>query len=258
MSENLQIVEVETASDAELMANFFKTIWTDGDEVVPFDMVLAVLHVGGYAALAKSENRVVGASFGFLGEYASHRVLHSHVTAASVPGVGFQLKQHQFAWAQERDLAGITWTFDPLVRRNCVFNFQKLGAIAVEYLPNFYGTMTDSINAGDDSDRLFTYWPVQEPIHLEATKTTNLALKNLSGSPVSVEYNAQVAFWIELPEDIEALRKTDIELARHWRQSVREILQPALDDGWFVAAVNTDRTAILVEPGTSDYEFSED
>ena len=73
-----------------------------------------------------------------------------------------------------------------------------------------------------------------------------------------MEYNAQVAFWIELPEDIEALRKTDIELARQWRQSVREILQPALDDGWFVAAVNTDRTAILVEPGTSDYEFSED
>lgn len=258
MSAKLQIVEVETASDAELMATFFKTIWTDGDEVVPFDMVLAVVHIGGYAALAKADNQVVGASFGFLGEYAAHQVLHSHVTAASMPGAGYQLKQHQFAWAQERELGGITWTFDPLVRRNCVFNFEKLGALAVEYLPNFYGTMTDSINAGDDSDRLFTYWPVQENVGSETTKTSAIALKNSVGKPEPISHDDTKAFWVELPEDIEALRKSDIALARQWRKAVREALQPALDDGWFISSVNADRTAILVEPGTSDYEYSED
>jgi predicted GNAT superfamily acetyltransferase len=258
MSAKLQIVEVVTATDAEDMATFFKTIWTDGDEVVPFDLVLAAVHIGGYATIAKHDNQVVGASFGFLGEYAAHQVLHSHVTAASVPGVGFQLKQHQFAWAQEREIAGITWTFDPLVRRNCVFNFEKLGALAVEYLPNFYGTMTDAINAGDDSDRLFAYWPVQDSLSNETTKTNAIALKNQAGTPLSQGFDDTKAFWVELPEDIEAMRKSDLGLARQWRKAVRDVLQPALADGWFISAVNPDRTAILVEPATSDYQFSED
>lgn len=258
MSAKLQIVEVETSTDAEDMATFFKTIWTDGDEVVPFDLVLAAVHIGGYSTIARQDNKVVGASFGFLGEYAAHQVLHSHVTAASRPGVGFQLKQHQFAWAQEREIAGITWTFDPLVRRNCVFNFEKLGALAVEYLPNFYGTMTDAINAGDDSDRLFAYWPVRESLSNEITNTSAVALKNQAGAPATQGFDDTKAFWVELPEDIEALRKSDLELARQWRKAVREVLKPALDQGWFIGAVNQDRTAILVEPATSDYEFSED
>ena len=257
MSAKLQIIEVETAADAESMAAFFKTIWVDGDEVVPFDLVLAAIHVGGYATVAKLEDKVVGASFGFLGEYAAHQVLHSHVTAASVPGVGYQLKQHQFAWALEREIGGITWTFDPLVRRNCVFNFEKLGALAVEYLPNFYGTMTDAINAGDDSDRIMAYWPVQETMDSETTKTSAIALKNSAGQPELRQYDDTKSFWVELPEDIESLRKTNLDLARQWRKAVRDVLQPALDDGWFIAAVNADRTGLLVEPPTSDYEFAE-
>ena len=208
--------------------------------------------------MAKQENKTIGASFGFLGEYAAHQVLHSHVTAASVPGVGYQLKQHQFAWAQERDIAGITWTFDPLVRRNCVFNFEKLGAIAVEYLPNFYGTMTDAINAGDDSDRLFAYWPVQETVAGESTITNAVALQNHAGTPSAQSFDETKAFWLELPEDIEALRKSDLDLARRWRQAVRGVLKPALDDGWFISTVSQNRTAILVEPPTSDDELSDD
>lgn len=258
MSASPKIIEVETAADAELMANFFKTIWTDGDEVVPFDMVLAVVHIGGYAALAKLDGQVVGASFGFLGEYESNQVLHSHVTAASLAGVGFQLKQHQFSWAQERSIGGITWTFDPLVRRNCIFNFEKLGARAVEYLPNFYGTMKDSINAGDDSDRLFTFWPVQKSELREISKTDAVALRNISGVPEFESFDPARAFWIELPEDIENLRKSDIELARVWRKSVRNVLEPALDKGWHIASVNAARTAILVEPGILDVEPSEE
>lgn len=258
MSSQLKIDEVESAQQAEEMAAFFKTIWTDGDEVVPFDLVLAVVHVGGYAAIAKQDGAVVGASFGFLGEFAAHRVLHSHVTASSVSGVGYELKQHQFNWAKEREIAGITWTFDPLVRRNCVFNFQKLGAMAIEYQPDFYGKMTDAINAGDDSDRLFTYWPVQDQVFDASIKTSAIALKNDEGKPKAMSADLTKAFWVELPEDIESLRKSDIDLARQWRKAFRDVLQPALDDGWFIASVNEDRTAILVEPGTSDYEFSEE
>ena len=143
-----QIQLVSTIADTEAMSAFFMQVWADGPEVVPFDLALAVQHVGGYSAIATLDGKIVGASFGFQGaheNFPGQRILHSHVTAATVPGVGFALKQHQKAWAIQQGIDAITWTFDPLVRRNAVFNFEKLGAIGVEYLPNFYGTMTDAI-----------------------------------------------------------------------------------------------------------------
>jgi predicted GNAT superfamily acetyltransferase len=118
--------------------------------------------------------------------------------------------------------------------------------------------MTDSINAGDQSDRVFAYWPINETVETERARANAIALKNVDGKPVLQSFDDTKAHWVELPEDIESLRKTDIDLAKQWRKSVREVLQPALDAGWFIGAVNDDRTAILVEPSGSDYEFSED
>ena len=54
----------------------------------------------------------------------------------------------------------MTWTFDPLVRRNAHFNLAVLGATVDEYLVDFYGPLPDAVNAGDESDRLLVVWPV--------------------------------------------------------------------------------------------------
>jgi predicted GNAT superfamily acetyltransferase len=170
---------------------------------------------------------MVAASFGFRGVFKGKQILHSHVTGSFQPGAGYELKRHQFDWAKSQGLSGITWSFDPLVRRNCVFNFDKLGATAVEYLPNFYGTMTDSINAGDESDRLFAFWDISGP--KEETKATNESVV------------------VELPEDIESLRKTDLPAALTWRRQTRETLQPLLDQGWTISRMQ-DRTHLLVDP----------
>src|SRR6185312_17408828 len=74
--------------------------------------------------------------------------------------IGYALKLHQRAWALDRGLDTVTWTFDPLVRRNAYFNTVKLAARPVEYLVNFYGEMTDEINVGQGSDRLLVEWPL--------------------------------------------------------------------------------------------------
>jgi predicted GNAT superfamily acetyltransferase len=221
---------VSTIADTEAMSAFFMQVWADGPEVVPFDLALAAQHVGGYSAIAKLDGQIVGASFGFQGAHDAvpgQRILHSHVTAATVPGVGFAIKQHQKQWAIENDLDAITWTFDPLVRRNAVFNFEKLGAVGIEYLPNFYGTMTDAINAGDDSDRLFTYWSLRDEVALGQAQTT-------------VE-----AILVELPADIELLRKTNLAEALEWRARVREVLEPALADGYRVTGVLNRESLVL-------------
>jgi predicted GNAT superfamily acetyltransferase len=224
-----QIQLVSTIADTESMSAFFMQVWADGPEVVPFDLALAAQHVGGYSAIAKLDGQIVGASFGFQGAhdaFPGQRILHSHVTAATVPGVGHAIKLHQRQWALENDLDAITWTFDPLVRRNAVFNFEKLGALGVEYLPNFYGTMTDAINAGDESDRLFTYWSLRD-------------------EPVSDRANEVEAILVELPADIEGLRKTNLAEAREWRARVREVLEPALAEGYRVTGIFNRQSLVL-------------
>ena len=223
----LRISQVSSIEEMEAVSAFLCKVWAGGPEVVPFDLGIAVLHVGAYCSAAYDGDEMVAASFGFRGVFNGKDILHSHVTGSFQPGAGYELKQHQFNWAKQQGLAGITWSFDPLVRRNCVFNFDKLGATAVEYLPNFYGTMTDEINAGDDSDRLFVYWDL-----------------NGDQGNRSVSENAIV---VEIPEDIEALRKSDLAAAKVWRANTRESLEPLLANGWTIKAMQ-DRTHLLVEP----------
>jgi predicted GNAT superfamily acetyltransferase len=211
----------------QVSSAFLCKVWAGGPEVVPFDLGLAVLHVGAYCSAAYDGDEMVAASFGFRGVFDGKDILHSHVTGSFQPGAGYELKQHQFNWAKQAGLAGITWSFDPLVRRNCVFNFDKLGATAVEYLPNFYGTMTDDINAGDDSDRLFVYW-------------------DLSGAKAD-EAISPDAIAIEIPEDIQALRKTNLDEAKLWRSRTRETLEPLMAQGWTIKSMQ-DRTHLLIEP----------
>ncbi|MEY4321288.1 MAG: hypothetical protein RL167_16 [Actinomycetota bacterium] len=257
MKSEFKVELATSTAAAEELSNFLASIWQGDDDVIPFDLILAAVHVGGYAALAKQDGITVGASFGFLGDYAGDRILHSHVTGATAPGAGLALKMHQRDWAREQDLSAITWTFDPLVRRNCVFNFEKLGAFAVEYLPNFYGTMTDVINSGDDSDRLFAYWPVDGDLDHEAGQSSQTALKNIDGAPVTQEFDHSVAYWVELPADIEDLRQTDLLLAKEWRAEVRRLIHEPIENGWFIRSMSADRTAVLIEPTTSNYELGD-
>jgi predicted GNAT superfamily acetyltransferase len=169
----------------------------------------------------------LAASFGFRGVHDQEEILHSHVTASKVSGLGLELKLHQQEWARNRGLGAITWTFDPLVRRNAVFNFEKLGAVAVEYLPNFYGPMTDSINLGDQSDRLFIRW-----------STNGKALRpKVTGDSV----------WVELPEDIESMRRENHPDALIWREKVRKSMLPLFEAGSIVRTMNPQRTAVLLE-----------
>ena len=129
--------------------------------MVLHEVIVAALHSGGYCALARLDGEVVGASFALA---TNTGTLHSHVTgvarAHAGAGIGAQLKRHQWYWAQSHGYRAISWTFDPLVRRNAWFNLVKLGAHVASYHENFYGELTDSINAGDRSDRLYVKWDV--------------------------------------------------------------------------------------------------
>ena len=194
-----------------------QAVWGVSSPMISVEMLTAFAHSGSYVAAAFDGERMVGASVGVLADHHGDRARHSHVTGVvdsmRHAGVGRALKLHQRAWAVERTLSWITWTFDPLVRRNAWFNIAILGADVDAYLPSFYGTMTDAINAGDESDRLLMAWNVDAPV------------------PTHPRDGAEVAdaLLVPTPEDVVELRRRDPSSVREWRNSTREALTAVLD-----------------------------
>ncbi len=173
------------------------------------NLLQALVHSGSYLVGVFDAAKIVGASFAFPSiEPEIH--LHSHVTAFIEnyrdQGLGTKVKMHQWQWAKERKYSSITWSYDPLVRRNARFNILKLGADLISYHPNFYGNMADELNHGDESDRLMVRWDTSGVMPTPRTELTDLP------------YDAEL---IALPEDIVALRRIDPTLSSQYRREVR-------------------------------------
>jgi predicted GNAT superfamily acetyltransferase len=145
-------------------------------------------------------------------------------------------------WCLERGIRKVTWTFDPLVRRNAHFNLQKLGAHAAEYHVRFYGAMMDGINAGDETDRLLVVWNLDDERALEAASgrldepagrgTVALSADGDEPHPGAVSGDVVLC---ATPEDILRVRDADPKRALRWRVALRDTLGAALHDGYGVA-----------------------
>ncbi len=220
--ENIEIRTLDTANDMVELGAIFQQVWGSVTQLVSIEILMAVSHSGGYVSAAYEtrgdEERMLGASVGILARHQGRPALHSHITGllpgARRSGLGRAMKMHQRRWAEANDIEWIVWTFDPLVRRNAWFNIEILGAEVHEYLPSFYGTMKDSINAGDESDRLLMAWPV------------------VSGNERNDRHPPGGArTLVPTPEDVVTLRRTDPSAVSRWRLETRTALQGALDRG---------------------------
>jgi len=250
----LRVANLTTMTMHEAAAALFDKVWYP-DRAVSSATLRALDHTGNYVAGAFLEERLVGASVGF---FAADRSLHSHITAIAPEhqglGIGYAVKQHQRAWALERDVDTITWTFDPLVRRNAYFNLHKLGASLTAYLPDFYGAMTDGVNAGDLSDRLSVCWLLSSPqavaaaagrvdeVDLSGLRAAggHVRLDRVDGERPEPRQPVEPPWLVAVPEDIERLRRTEASLARAWRLGVRAALLEGLAQDLQITAISRD------------------
>jgi predicted GNAT superfamily acetyltransferase len=260
----VDVRELHGMADCVAVAGLFRQVWLRAPDNPPIsaDVMRALAHSGNYLAGAFVGDELVGAAAGFLAAPVG-KGLHSHITgvAAAARGrsVGFALKLHQRAWALRRDLDSITWTFDPLVRRNAYFNLAKLAARSVAYLKDFYGRMDDGINGAGPSDRLVLSWPIAERVVELACAGQRLdvsdqaagaavALDQRDGLPLvrqpsKAEPSGLVdpgglngpargeTVLVRVPADIEGLRGQDPAAADAWRMALREVLGGLLDAG---------------------------
>ena len=236
----VEIQIAHTAADSALISDLFDKVW-DVKSMVSPEIMTASLHNGGYGSVVYigmgRERIAIGAAFALVGKAlpgCTGLNLHSHATGVLPEfvgkGIGELIKRHQWHWAKENGFDTITWTFDPLVRRNAHFNLVKLGARVLGYYQNFYGELDDGINAGEQSDRVLVRWDVAG---------VDVPLGKSFVNPIS---NSIV---IETPVDIEQLRKTDRVQSDGWRTRQRAEFESAQLSGLQVVGLTNDFSYLL-------------
>jgi predicted GNAT superfamily acetyltransferase len=254
---------LETPDEMVTVEGLQSLVWSSPDiEVVPKDMLLAVVHNGGLAIGAFVEDKLIGAVFGFPGFYRTpdgpRLKHHSHLLAVHPDwrskGVGFALKRAQWQMVRKQGIDRITWTYDPLLSRNAHLNIARLGAVCNTYLCSEYGEMRDGLNVGLPSDRFQVDWwlntkrverrlgrrsrPALTLEHYRTAEAALLAARTDQGAlpcpPEGPHPLIGALLLIEIPTDIQAIKAADLPLARDWRYYSREVFEEAFAAGYLV------------------------
>lgn len=237
-------------------------------EVVPAHALHAMQRNGAAVLGAFDGDQMVGFALGILAtvedennspeQVAAARLKMFSVIAGVLPdyqksGVGFQLKMAQREFALRIGVRLITWTYDPLESVNARFNIGKLGTVCQTYLRNFHGEM-GGINAGLPTDRFEVEWWVTSnrvraraaqrwrPLRLDSLLgggaiVINEATFNDEGLPVPpatfIDHSGSLAL-VEFPATMQAIKRSNTELARHWRRHSREVFEHLFNAGFLV------------------------
>jgi len=246
---------VETATDiaaCALTVPIQDEVWS-GDVAVPPQLMLAIVHNGGYVGLGyvDGDERPAGFVFGFLGIYDFHFRHHSHMLAVRREyrgsGLALALKEAQRDHCLDQGIEIMAWTMDPLEALNARFNFGKLGTYAREYHRDFYGAMPDKLNAGLPSDRFYVEWPIgmdrtykrlRGEDHVPALDDAEregirYLLRSDRDRPALQEPpNGETHLFVEIPSDFQAIKRKDATLALEWRIAARGAFEAAFAEGY--------------------------
>ena len=237
-------------------------IWAmpDYSEAVTYHALIAAHRNGGVVlgAFRKNSCKAVGVVFSFPGYENGMIYLYSHLTGV-IPekryrGLGYYLKLAQRRLAIEKGYYLVKWTFDPLRSSNAYFNIAKLGVIVRSFYPDYYGELQDELNRGMPSDRLIAEWWIRSKrvrkVVDEGRKATidldkvlrlepHIAVEAVERGGVLVveEYSLEKGHdlvLVEIPGDIESLRKNYHEELMRWRNTLRKVFHHYLNQQGYI------------------------
>lgn len=259
----VEIRPLRTLDELHACENLQQRIWGFRDRsVVPHHLLRTTIEAGGVLLGAVFDEEIIGFVFSFPGyDSLSQRWKHCSLMCGVLPdrqyrGVGFQLKRAQRDAVLAQGLDLITWTFDPLQSLNAYFNLNKLGAIARRYERNIYGDIRDSLNRGLETDRLVAEWWLRRPRVARSMETPfapeitppdeRHVLNRVSwtddGYPTSDEialHETGHVIWVEIPTEINAIKRDHLPLAQRWRAETRRMFEHVLQQGYIVQGMAT-------------------
>jgi predicted GNAT superfamily acetyltransferase len=213
-------------ADLDACVRMQRETWGDDfSEVTPRSMILVAQKVGGIAAGAFEDGRMLGFVFGLTGIRDGELVHWSDMLAvdpaARDRGIGRQLKAFQREAVLALGVRSMYWTYDPLVARNAHLNLNVLGAEVAEYVPDMYGASNSPLHAGLGTDRFVVRW------RLDGT------------SPPPGTALARIA----IPTAIDDVQARSAEEAADWRARTRDAFVGALAKGHRVIGFHRDSAA---------------
>jgi predicted GNAT superfamily acetyltransferase len=208
-------------------------------EIVPLNELVPIQKIGGYVFGAFEGRKLVAFCFGCPG-FKDGRTFHYSRMLGILPecqdsGIGTRMKlaQREFVLKQGLDL--VTWTFDPLQSRNAYFNLEKLGVLVREYHVNLYAQSESRFNRGLDADRFTAEWWIRSKRVRDRVVGKRPAHDLDAYEPVPSRRKAcRPRLSVEIPDDIDALKKVDLRRARLWRSRTREAFLDLFKRGYVI------------------------
>lgn len=246
---------LSTPEDYEACVELQRVTWgQEFTELVPPVILMLSQKVGGILAGAFCGSELAGFVYGLTGFRDGKPIHWSHMLAVRPQfeslGIGRRLKELQRDLLLERGIESMRWTFDPLVARNAHLNYNRLGAVAIEYVPNMYGTDTGSIlHSGLGTDRFVVEWSLVTPSvekilagtqpRLEAAiseaPVVNTEEADKVVRPVEIDLPENPVVRIEIPNDIEQIKATSMPLGKRWHNCTKRACLWYLERNYFVA-----------------------
>jgi predicted GNAT superfamily acetyltransferase len=260
---HITIRDLDSIDDLTQLQAVEKKVWGMADEdTLPLTLAIACkaagnIFVGAFdrETTKDKKDKLVGFAFGFLGREHGVTTIHSHMLAVLDAyrhlDLGSRLKQAQRDRAIAIGIQEMTWTYDPLQSRNAHFNFAKLAVVSDTYKIDFYGPETSSMLHRNGTDRLWVRWLLNSkrvrdrlsgkharPETLDAMKLlAPLVRFDPSGRPGRADLAESLSrqrVSIEIPGDILEVERTDMALAKEWRDATRWAFGEATKAGFVV------------------------
>ncbi len=284
---DIQIRSIDTLTDLRKCHEIQRVTWGFTDLMVfPYTQLISVAHNGGVLLGAYDGSDLIGFVYGYLGMSGSKLYLFSQrmgvLPQYQNQGIGMKLKLAQRDQMLRQGIDLIVWTYDPLLGRNAALNVEKLGGIVRHYARDIYGAVNNPLQVGLSTDRFLLEWELMSDRVRERIRNvqprpranTWLADKEYplvnyaawEGNlprPMATDLELDdKALLVQIPPDLNTIKKVNLNLARGWREASRTIFETYFRRGYVITGFarssgpqqpNIYRMEQLVLPTTSDF-----
>jgi predicted GNAT superfamily acetyltransferase len=256
---DIKIRPINTLTDLRKCHEIQRTTWGYTDLMVfPYTQLISVAHNGGTLLGAYDGPDLVGFLYGYLGMSGTKLYLFSQrmgvLPSYQNNGIGMMLKLAQRDQMLRKGIDLIVWTYDPLLGKNATLNIEKLGGIVRHYARDIYGAVQNPLQIGLSTDRFLLEWELMSDRVRERIRRTDprptatdwlgddqyrwvnyAAWEGDLPRPMASDLELEdEVLLVQIPPDLNAIKRVDLGIARGWRESTRDIFETYFRRGYVV------------------------